>query len=193
MSKKILILVLTGLFSVTAFATGTKDSKPTAIEPKEKTSAIPGTLGASQTKTATSNFEAGDNTLKQAVSTQAYDRLSFSQGKVYQTHKDVPDPAYLKLAITRSNRLTVTPDKRIKFKIKPGKLEDNINELLSHTVDGTAYFPQNFPASIRMYNDFSITGDSVLAIIDTMIEPWADSRQLWAETHINNVIEFKIN
>ncbi|MEZ8241019.1 MULTISPECIES: hypothetical protein [Vibrio] len=193
MLKPLSILTLSFLGSVISSSSLAQvEEISSKIEPVQKTTAVPGTLGAQEHTANSSNFEAGDATKKPGISSEEYDRLQFANSKQYKFHMDNEYPEYLKLTTTRSMRLKVLPNGQIKYTLTAGTLEENVKHLLSHTDRGISYFPEQFPASIRMYNSFDIKGENVLMLIDQMIRPWESSHQLWVKTHINNVVEFRI-
>ncbi|EKO3606969.1 hypothetical protein M6C35_001874 [Vibrio metschnikovii] len=132
------------------------------------------------------------NLVKQEVSLTKYDRLTFNEGYKYDFKQDKNIPSYLELAMTRSERLIVLPDGRIQFLVKKGSFVDNIVVIMSHTKQGQAFFPKHFPSSFRLHNDFFISGDNVLDIINQLVAPWASTNNLHADTYINNIVEFSV-
>ena len=160
-------------------------------EPKTKTSEVPGTLGAKNQSIKT-NYEPGQNSLQPRPSTGIYDRLQFAEANKYTLERNRLLPDYAKVKVTRSNRLMVMPNGQVKFTTSAGTLQSNIQTLLMHTNGGTSYFPADFPASIRLFNEYTMTGDNVIHLIDQMVEPWSQSHRLTYKTYINNVIQFNI-
>lgn len=126
------------------------------------------------------------------ANSEAYDRLQFSSTHDYDFKQEKKIPAYLGVKITKTKRLLILPDQRIRFLVKNESLIENIQSLLSHT-SGSAYFHSNFPKSFRFYNDFYVTGDNVAAIMDQLIEPWRAKHNAHATTHLNNVVEFTVS
>lgn len=118
-----------------------------------------------------------------------YDRLNFSKTKNYDFEKDKKIPSYLGLRLTKTKRINVLPDQKVRFKVTADSLIANINILLSHT-NGRAFFHENFPKSFRFYNSFYVTGDNVASILDQLVEPWRIDHNAHATTHINNIVEF---
>lgn len=158
---------------------------------------IVGSMSKSETELGTENLlvmeadplSENANHLRPELGSSTIERMQFTEQQEYAFKTDEKIYPYLEVKLTRTDRLRVLADGRIRFLVKRGSLQANLESLMGHTLAKT-YFPPNFPSSMRMFNDFDLTGNNILEIADQMLEPWGLTDNVFGRAHINDVVEF---
>ncbi|ARP06557.1 hypothetical protein K08M3_50470 [Vibrio alginolyticus] len=124
--------------------------------------------------------------------TSSYDSTSYAMPRTALKLKKDVAYEYLELNITKSQRLKVLDDGTILFTVYPKTLEQNARDLLAHTKGANLWVPKNFPKALRMFNSFQLQGDDVLDILDQMIAPFYDKRNVVGDYYPNKVVTLQV-
>lgn len=99
---------------------------------------------------------------------------------------------YLRLKNTQSSRIQVLPDRKIKFLVKKGSLISNVKALMRETVGAELWHHKSFPYSLRLHNNFYLTGYDILDVLDQLIAPFNKRESVVSNYYPNNIVTLTI-